>query len=185
MKNVKLANRYAKSLFDFALEKQELETVYKDSKTVLEILQQNRELYTVLESPVIPHSKKSKIFLALFKDTLHPITLAFLRLLLLKKREPSLALILTEFEAYYYKFHNIKKVDLISARPMTEANLNKLKVILEQRTSSKIEIYPVVKPEVIGGFMVKIDDVIFDHTVLKDVVKLKREFSVNVYQTGF
>jgi len=185
MKNVKLANRYAKALYEFAIEKKSLETVYQDVLLILNILKANKELHLVLESPVIPNSKKSKVFAAVFETYTGEITCKFLKLVLEKKREPALLMIMEEFVKCYYKFHNIKTVDFITAQPVSEIIIEKVKLMIHEKTGATIEIKPIFNPEVIGGFIIKIDDFVFDNTILKDIHTLKREFSHNAYQVGF
>ena len=51
MKNLKLSNRYAKSLYDFAQEKGEVEQVYQDLKMIKQALNENEtEFRSLLES---------------------------------------------------------------------------------------------------------------------------------------
>jgi len=185
MKDVKLANRYAKALYEFSIEKNSLETVYQDVLFILNILKTNRELHSVMESPVIPKGKKSKVFAAIFEISVNEITFKFLKLVLEKKREPKLFIIMKEFVKYYYKFHNIKTVDFITAQPISEIVIEKIRLMIQEKTGATIEIKPIFNPEVIGGFIIKIDDFVFDDTILKDIHTLKREFSHNIYRAGF
>ena len=78
MKNPKIANRYAKALFDFANEKERLERVHEDLLTVRNTLRENRELQVILDSPVIVPSKKRAIFANLFQKNLDEVSFSFL-----------------------------------------------------------------------------------------------------------
>ncbi|MCQ2287006.1 MAG: F0F1 ATP synthase subunit delta, partial [Bacteroidales bacterium] len=62
MKSTKLANRYANALYMFAIEKDKLETVYKDILLLQGVFAENRDLRAVIESPVITPDKKSNVF---------------------------------------------------------------------------------------------------------------------------
>jgi len=185
MKNVKLANRYAKALYEFSLEQNSLEKVYQDSLFILNILKNNRELNFVMESPIIFNSKKSKIFAAIFGEYVDEISFRFLKLVLEKKREPALSLMLKEFAKYYYKFHHIKIADFITAQPVSEIVIEKVKLMIQEKTGATIQVKTTFNPEVIGGFIIKIDDFVFDNTILNNIYALKREFSYNIYQAGF
>lgn len=185
MKNVKLANRYAKALYDFSLEKDVLEAVYQDALFVLSILKMNKELNLVVESPIIPNNKKSKVFVALFEEYVNEITFRFLKLVLEKKREPALALILEEFVKFYYRHHNIKIVDFVTAQPICETVVEKIRLMIQAKTGAVIEIKSIYDPQVIGGFIIKMDDFLFDNTILNDINTLKREFSHNIYRADF
>ena len=185
MKNVKLANRYAKALYEFSLEKEALEMVYQDALLIMNILKNNREFNSVMESPIIPGSTKSKVFAAIFEEHIHEIMFKFLKLVLEKKREPVLLTILKEFAKYYYQFHNIKIVDFVTAQPISEIIIEKIRLIIQEKTGGSVEIKPIFDPDVIGGFIIKVDDFVFNNTILKDIHALKREFSHNVYRAGF
>jgi F-type H+-transporting ATPase subunit delta len=87
MTNPRLASRYAKSIFDLAIEKGELEKVYEDMKLLQQICRISRDFVTVLHSPIIPTDKKEKIISALFKGRVSTLTATFTRLLVKKGRE--------------------------------------------------------------------------------------------------
>ena len=52
MKNPKLSNRYAKALFDFAGERNQIEEVFGDLQLFANTLKENRELQMLLRNPV-------------------------------------------------------------------------------------------------------------------------------------
>ena len=60
-KNPRLAGRYAKSIFDLAIEKGELEKVYEDMILLNAICRKSRDFVGILHSPIIPTDKKEKI----------------------------------------------------------------------------------------------------------------------------
>lgn len=185
MKNVKLANRYAKALYDYSLERERIEEVYQDVLLIMGLLKVNRDLNAVMESPIIFSSKKAKIFIALFENLVTEETFGFLKLILEKRREPEILIILEEFVKFYYRYHNIKVVDFVTAQRISDEIVDKLRKILQEQTGAIIEVNAIISPEVIGGFMIKIDDFIYDATILRDINMLKREFSHNIYQAGF
>ena len=97
MKNPKLSDRYAKSLYDFADEKNQIEEVYGDLKLLANTLKENRDLQMLLRNPVVPPNQKHQIFESVFNGTLHEISYQFVDLLLKKRREPNLDMICEEF----------------------------------------------------------------------------------------
>ena len=97
MKNAKLSGRYAKALHQFAIEQNVEEAVYQDILLLTTVFKENAELRAVIESPVIVASKKESIFKALFHDKINPVTLGFLDLIIVKRREPTLTGIFEQF----------------------------------------------------------------------------------------
>ena len=62
---------------------------------------------------------------------------------------------------------------------------NGRKGILEEQTHCTIILKQVVNPKLIGGFVVRVDDFLFDASLLGRINRLKSEFSHNLYQVGF
>ena len=185
MKNPKLSNRYAKALFDFAGEKNQVEEVHGDLQLFANTLKENRELQVLLRNPVVEPQKKHEIFESIFNGTLHDITYQFLDLLLRKRREPDLDTISEEFTKLYHNAHNIKLVNITTAQPLSEKLKDKIVAMLEEQTHATIELHEFVYPDLIGGFVIKMDDQYFDSSILSRFNKLKQEFSQNQFQVQF
>jgi ATP synthase, F1 delta subunit len=185
MKNVKLAARYAKALHDFSLEKGKQDQVYQDILLVKSVLKENRSLDIVIESPIIPHATKVKTFAGIFEQKIDSISFGFLRLVIDKKREPELLLICEEFIKLHYRYNNIKVVNFITAKEVNPLLLEKLKALMQEKTGSTIELQVTISPDIIGGFVLKIEDFVYDESIKKQINILKREFSHNIYQAGF
>ena len=185
MKNPKLSNRYAKALFDFAGEKNQIEEVYGDLKLFADTLKENRELQVLLRNPVVPPNQKHQIFESVFNGTLHDITYQFLDLLLKKRREPALDTICEEFIKLYNDTHNIKTVNIVTASPLSEPLKEKIVAMLTDQTHATIELHEFVDPHLVGGFIIKMDDYFMDSSILHKINKLRQEFSQNSFQVQF
>jgi len=185
MKNPKLASRYAQALYDFALESNHVENVYRDILQIQEIVTSHRELKTVLESPIITQDKKQTIIREVFQNHFNEITFRFFMLIAKKRRIPQLLMICEQFVKIYYKNHNIKEAYITSAQPLSEKMAHYLKIFLEKDSPYTFVFHFFVDPAIIGGLVVKIDDFYFDAGIRAKINKLKAEFSQNVYAVGF
>ena len=185
MKNPKLSNRYAKALFDFAGEKNQIEEVYGDLKLFAGTLSENRELQLLLRDPVVPSNQKHQIFESVFNGTLHDITYQFLAVLLKKKREPALDTICDEFFKMYNAAHNIKTVHISTAKPLSDALKSKILNMLTEQIHATIDLKENVDPSIIGGFIFKMDDYYLDSSIISKINKLRQEFSQNNFQVQF
>ncbi len=185
MKSTKLAGRYAKALFDFAQQKEEIEAVNSDLVLVKSVLKENSQLKAVIESPVIFPDKKNDIFTDLFEGKISKTTFGFLSLIIKKKREPSLSIICDEYLKLYNIHHNIKIAYITTVFPLSEELAAALKKLLEEETHATIQIQEKVDPNIIGGLLIKIDDFLFNASILAKINKLRAEFSYNVYQAAF
>ena len=185
MKNPKLSSRYAKALFDFAGEKNQIEEVHEDLLLFANTLKENRELQMLLRNPVIESHQKHQIFEGIFNGTLHDTSYQFLDVLLKKKREPALDTICEEFFKLYKSSKNIKTVTITTAQPLGDALKSKVLTMLTEQTRANIDLVQVVDPEIIGGFVIKMDDYYLDSSILSKINKLRQEFSQNSFQVQF
>ncbi|NLL89022.1 MAG: ATP synthase F1 subunit delta [Firmicutes bacterium] len=62
---------------------------------------------------------------------------------------------------------------VVSAKPLTDQQVDRIRNVLAKKTSLQVEIYASVDPELIGGFYVLIDGNIFDGTVRTELEKMK------------
>ena len=179
MKNVKLASRYAKALFDFSIEEQQLETVFQDLQVLQQVIMENHEFSSVLRSPIIHANKKNEIFKEVFGNRVSNITLGFFGILVKKKREPNILTIIEAFVKLYKDYHRIKTAHLTTAVEMSDVIKQQITGLLTQQTGARIELVEHINPNVIGGFSIKIDDDIFDATIKGKIDELRTIFSKN------
>jgi F-type H+-transporting ATPase subunit delta len=178
--NSRLAARYAKAILDLAVEKGQLETVYKDMVFLRTICRMNRDLVNLLQSPIIKTDKKRKILEAITAGRISPLTSAFNALLMTKEREAYLPQIAAAFEEQYKAYKGIQTVKLTTAIPISEdlkqAVLTKVKA---DRQVQEIDLETEVRAELIGGYVLEIGDELIDASVAFDLRKIKQQFENN------
>ncbi|HNW88549.1 MAG TPA: ATP synthase F1 subunit delta [Bacteroidales bacterium] len=185
MVSEKIANRYAGALFGFALEKGQVEDIYKDMILLKEVCESNKNFTHFLSSPVINTSKKVSVFKALFLDKITPLTFLFLEILIKKRREWVIRQIAGEFLMLYKEHHHIKTVYFQTASAVNEKNVQQLKDALSKELSSKIEMIQTVNENLIGGFIFKVDDLQYDASIRRNINRLKKEYNINIYVSKF
>jgi F-type H+-transporting ATPase subunit delta len=180
MLNPRLAGRYAKSLIDLAIEKNQLDVVYNDMLFLQSICRNSREFVTVLKSPVIKADKKDKILEAITKDKISTITASFNKLLVHKSREFYLPEIVNAFIQQYKDYKNIHTVKLTTAVAVSEevknAIVNKIRSVTNMQN---IELNTEVKEDIIGGFVLEVGDQLIDASILYDLNNVKKQFQNN------
>lgn len=185
MKSERIAKPYAKALFDFSLEKNLLENIYKDMIILKEVCENSKDFMHLLYSPVISHTKKTSIFKILFSEKLNSLSYHFLEILIKKHREMIIREISQDFVQLYKEHHNIKTVFLKTASAANEKNVLNLKEALSKNFSSSIEMVQEIKESLIGGFVFKVDDLQYDATIRRNINRLKKEYNVNIYESKF
>jgi len=182
MQNPRLAARYARSLLDLAVEQNNLEATLEDVKMLDRVIGQNPEFASVLRSPVIKAERKQAVMFALFGDRMSALTKAFVTLLVSKGRESNLPEIVRAFISQYKEMKRIKTVRLTTAVPVSNAVKEK---ILQRATASlkdsQVELLETVNPDIIGGFVLEMDDKLFDASIRRDLNDVKTQFLKNIY----
>ena len=182
MSSYKLSARYAKSLLDLAIEKNQLSEVFADVKYFNEVLHGVRELTLLLKSPIISADKKHKVIEQIFFPRFNNITKEFFKLVVNKHREEFLPEFATEFIAQYNKKKNITVVTVTAAVPVDETLLNKVRELLKTDSAlSNIEFKTKVDEKLIGGFMLQYDDKMFDTTIARALEVIDDNFLDNSY----
>jgi F-type H+-transporting ATPase subunit delta len=180
MPNPRLAGRYAKSLIDLSVEKNQLDAVYTDMLFLEKICKGNRDFVNLLRSPIIATDKKEKIFDTIAHDNIGDLTASFNKLLIKKGREIYLPEIVTAFIEQYKNYKGINIVKLITAVPASDelknSITNKIKSALKME---HIELNAEVNPDIIGGFVLEIGDKLVDASVAFELHNIKKEFESN------
>lgn len=180
MPNPRLANRYAKSLLDIAIEKGQLEKAFADMQWLQAVCKSNKDFVGLLRSPIIKADKKIKILDAVTAGRVSELTAAFNKLLITKGRESNLPEIAAAFISQYKVYKNIYTVKLTTAVPVSEELKNEIvKHMRENSEMHNIELETAVNEKLIGGFVLQAGDKLIDGSVLYDLQTIARQFENN------
>ena len=182
MPNPRLATRYAKSLVDLAVEKDQLAVVYEDAKYLQAVCKGSREFTNLLKSPVIKADKKQQIIEAVTKGKVSEITTAFNRLLVVKGRESDLPEIFDAFIDQYNTIKGIHKIKLTTAVPVSEEL--KSSIVTKAKAEAglnEVELTTAVDESLIGGFVLEFNNNLVDASIVRDLKDIKKQFNKNVY----
>lgn len=179
MPNPRLAGRYAKSLIDLAIEKNQLDEVYNDMLQLQAACKGSRELVSLLKSPIIKADKKGKILDAI-ASKITVITATFNNLLLRKGREAYLPEIINAFIDQYKKIKGIHTAKLTTAVSVSEELKNQiLENIRTGQGVQQVELNTLVDESLIGGFILEVGDQLVDASVAYDLNNIKKQFQNN------
>ena len=182
MQNPRLANRYAKSLVDLAVEKNQLEAVYADMKYMQAVCAGNRDFVSLLKSPIIKADKKANIINAVTEGKVSDITKLFNQLLVTKGRESELPEIVEAFIEQYNAIKGIHSVTLTTAVEVSDAVKTSIqnKVKADQGIAN-IELHTKVDESLIGGFVLEFNNNLVDASIARDLRDVKKQFAKNVF----
>ena len=185
MKDTKVAARYAKSLLDLSIEMKNVEAVLADMKLIHSVCAENKELIALLKSPIIKSDKKNSILNDIFGKSINPLTQKFVDLLCSKSRESYLQEIAEQFSNQYKTKKGITTAVFSISSALDDITRAQLLAILQKTAKGEIEISEKIKPDLLGGFVLRIGDTQIDASVLRQIKNLKRNFSENPYVKEF
>ncbi len=176
MRSSKVAIRYANSLLETAIENQNLDSVAADMQLVASTLGSNPLLAKVLMNPVIKSEKKISILKEIFESRIGKDSMNFLVFVVNKSRENLLREILLKFLRLRDDHLGIIKVNVTTAFEFSDEQQSLLREKLEAVLNKKIEFIFSVNPEIIGGFVAQVDDVVFDASLKHQLELIKKQF---------
>lgn len=162
-----IAKRYANTLFEISIEKNTLKDISKEVIYIQEIIEDNRDLLKILQSPLIKPNEKKDIFKNIFKEEISKELINFIYVVLDKNRGNYLLEIFSVFENLKDEHENTEKAEAITAVPLDDETLNNLKDSLEKSSSKNIILTNKVDSSIIGGIYIKVGDKIIDGTIRK------------------
>lgn len=176
MSEIRVATRYAKSLIDLAIERNELEQVKADIDLFLAATKSSSELVAVLKNPIVPIDKKGKILRGLFGTQITKSTQSFFDIVVNKTRAEVLHATAKEFIEQYNEKKNILKAKVVSATKLTEAAATEITNMVAKATGKQVQLEQQVDEKLIGGFLLTVGDKQFDTSIAKSLQKLQKTF---------
>ena len=178
-------NRYAKSLITLSIEKNELDVIYQDMILISETIENSKDLSVLLNSPVVKTDKKQEILKTVFGENTTELTKQFLLLISSRNREALIGDIANAFVRQYKVIKQIIVTEITSAVKLDAAQKKKILQLLNTDETSSVEVIEKINPEIIGGFIVRVDDKQIDASISRKLDNLKQDFSKNQYIADF
>lgn len=175
MKQIRLGNRYAKALFELALEQKKLEIVAKDMQLVNDVVAENRDLALLLKSPVINARKKTAVFSSLFEKNIDQLSLRFLSLLAKNGREEIIPQVAESLLNIYNDYLGITEAWLTSAAELEKDAKTAILEMLKRLSGKEVQLHEFVNADLLGGFVVKLGDYQYDATTKTLIKRLKEK----------
>ena len=180
MSNLRTANRYAEALMTTAEELHKLKDVSDDLTVIRRIINESHEFQLFLKSPVVKKEKKQQVFETTFGKAIQPLTLKFLSLLAEKGREDILLDIIEAFFRLQDETLGIVNVYVKAAAELSAQQTVQLERRFEAYSKKKVHVDVSLDSKLIGGFIVRIGDTMFDGSVKRQLELLRKRFAEEI-----
>jgi F-type H+-transporting ATPase subunit delta len=168
-----IAEVYARALFEVAMEHDVLDRVHDEIGEFAEALSDDRTLQVFLFSPYFSSEEKRDGVSKIVSDADERVV-NFLELLAERHRMPALFRIKRQFDSLWAEENKLLPVTVTSAIELDEGLVADIGKRIEDQTGRKVELSSNVDPEVLGGLMVRVGNMVLDGTVRNRLERLRK-----------
>lgn len=172
-----IPSRYAKALIEYAAEKGEEKRLFDFMKTLAASFEAQPGLMKVMANPFVAPADKEKLLMTAagaVNDASDGVFTRFTRLLTANNRLDLSRDIALAYMKQYRRDHAIRLVTVTSAAPLEKTEEERLKKIIAGHLGGDtMEYRNSVDPDLIGGFVITIDNEKLDASVANELKQLR------------
>jgi len=168
-----VAQVYARALFEVAKEHERLDEIRTQLGQFVTALNEHREMAVFFFSPYFSTEEK--------KDAMHrgiegadEIFMNFLEALVERQRMPAIFRIRVEYEQLWDEENKLLPVQITSAVPLDEKTVRSIGDRISEQTSQTVELSSKVDPDLIGGIVLRVGNVILDASIRSRLNQLRK-----------
>ena len=170
------ARAYAEALFMLAEELGETEAVKRDIDVLTRAISESPAYPELLDTPAISKDERLSLVDGAF-SSLNKNLLNLIKILSEKRHARLLPSIAEEFLAMYDTSRGIERVDAVSAVPLTEGQVERLRTKLEKLTGKQIIVRNTVDPALLGGMKLRYMGIQLDGSVKSKLDSFEKSLS--------
>lgn len=185
-----ISSRYAHTLLEYAVALGQQEEVYTAMKIFSELFMQTRPLRRAIQNPSIALQDKKKIIVTACGNNVPASLEKMIDLILKNKREEMIRNIALRFIELYRERYHIQSGKLVTAVPIDPEREEQFICRIQKIVGGKLEVDPVVDPDIIGGFVLNLGDNRWDASIsgeltrIRSTLKGQQEISVMNHKNG-
>ena len=173
-RTTEVGERYAQALFDLADETGALDAVRADLKSLRAAWADSADLRRLATSPVMASEDQQKGLTAIATAAkFNGVTKNFLGLLGQNGRARDLPGVIAGFEALYAKKTGVVAAEIVSAQPLSAAQMKTIQSALRTSLGKDPELTARVDPSILGGLKVKVGSKLFDASLKTKLDQMK------------
>jgi len=174
MKATAAARRYARALFSIAQESNALESNRGELKSMADLFEAEPALRNALFRPLHPVAERRAVLRAVCERLgLDATVRNFFAFLIDQRRLVDFDAIRGEFDRLADAAAGVTTARVTTAAPLDDAQRQRLQSALSARTGRRVELEVWVDPELIGGAVAVVDNVVFDGSLRTQLSQLR------------
>ncbi|MGD8899171.1 MAG: ATP synthase F1 subunit delta [Desulfobacterales bacterium] len=174
MKNLAVARRYAKALLLISKEDGRTDSYQKELSGFAELMEKEETLNQAVTNPLYEASVRRKVLQTVIdKLDISGTMKSFLLLLFDKGRISFIGPINDFYKKLADELNGIGRASVISATELSEQTVERIQAALSKKTNLDIVLQVEKDPELIGGIVTKIGDLVWDGSIKTQLSNLK------------
>jgi F-type H+-transporting ATPase subunit delta len=169
------ARRYARAVFEIALERKELDKWQSDLEQVA-ALGDDAAFMAVIENPKVGFDKKEGILAELLKD-INPLARNLVYLLVSRGRFGMIGDIAQEYQRLLDSYRGIEHAEVVTAVPLDAEEKKKLAEHLGKVVGKKVVLESSVDPNLVGGMIARVGGKLLDGSTHSQLLALKKDLA--------
>lgn len=169
-----IAQVYARALFEVAVEHDALDEIRDELDAFAAALNEHRSLASFFFSPYFSVVEKKEGLARVVVDA-HPAFDNFLQALIERHRMPAIFRIRTEFERLWDEERRLLPVQITSAIALDDKTVKSLGKRIGEQVDRTIEISSDVDPDILGGVVLRVGNVILDASIRNRLEQLRKQ----------
>lgn len=169
-----IAEVYSRALFDVAMEHDILDDVHDQLGQFADELDENRDLQVFFFSPYFS-SQEKKEGISKMLEGADENFVRFLELLAERHRMPAVFRIRRSFNSLYAEERKLLPVTVTSAVELDEDTVKDIGRKIEEQTGRKVQLSAKVDPDVLGGLVMRVGNVVMDATIRARLERLRKQ----------
>ena len=174
MSDYRAASRYAKSLFDLAVELKREKNIYQDMNLVEEVVKQNRKLLILLKNPIVRYDYKLRVLSEVFEKHCNELTVKFFGLIARKNRTDILPDVAKIYISLYHEQQGMVRANVSTATKLSKSLEKDFIDLITKSTGKQVELNTRIDDSLIGGYVLKVGDNMIDNSLKHKLNKLRR-----------
>ena len=165
--------KYAKALFNVSNETSNISLITKELQLISYLYKKTSTFRLLLITKKIDVKKKSEIIRQIF-NMLNPLTIEFLNIVITNNHSNQLLNIINKFNHIKDSQLGSNRVDIITAFPLSEEELNSLSHTISGILNSTPSVNNITQPEIVGGMKLRVGNNVFDNSISYQINQLKK-----------
>lgn len=170
------AIRYAKAVFQLAVERDELENWLEDLTQLADSIT-NSEFSEVLSAPRVPSTQKERVIREALGASVGPLALNLMFLLTGRGATHALPEIADRYQEMLDAHMGIERAEVVSAVPLDDAQRDSVADMLARTSGKEIRLSARVDPEILGGMVIRVGDRVMDGSARTRLQSMRRDMA--------